>query len=169
MFICQPAHPQTKNFFRGPHSTHSHTQARQGKRKVPPLPDGKDRTARGHSRRIVAMATTPMRERSQLFQPYRAVGFVTDGTPFHLQRLGNDSFLTLSTGKAWQVFNCDKLRLTMIGQCMQNIGISRILFVVSRQPHFVCTHTHHTPYYSGRRPPARPTHPSPSGGQRPDL
>jgi len=45
---------------------------------------------------------------SLLFQPYRAIGFVCDSTPFHFKRLGQQNFVTLAIGKAWQVFNVSK-------------------------------------------------------------
>jgi U3 small nucleolar RNA-associated protein 21 len=55
---------------------------------------------------------------SALFQPYRALGFVCDSVPFHLKKLGSNPaqhFITVAIGKAWQVYNCDKLRLCLIG------------------------------------------------------
>jgi U3 small nucleolar RNA-associated protein 21 len=45
-----------------------------------------------------------MSGRSELFQAYRAIGFVTDGNPFHIKQLGKENFLTVSIGKAWQVY-----------------------------------------------------------------
>ena len=38
-----------------------------------------------------------------LYSPYKAVGYVTDGNPFCINRLGEDTFLTTSVGKAFQV------------------------------------------------------------------
>lgn len=52
---------------------------------------------------------------SELFQPYRALGHVCDSVPFHLKRLGNATFVTVAIGRAWQVYNCEKLRLCLIG------------------------------------------------------
>ena len=43
------------------------------------------------------MATLP------LFQPFRALGYITDDVPFATQRLGQETFVTVSVGKAWQV------------------------------------------------------------------
>lgn len=40
---------------------------------------------------------------SKLFVPYRAVGLVTDGAPFHVNRLGDRAFITTSIGDAFQV------------------------------------------------------------------
>jgi U3 small nucleolar RNA-associated protein 21 len=39
-----------------------------------------------------------------LFQPFRALGYITDDIPFSIQRLGRESFVTVSVGKAWQVW-----------------------------------------------------------------
>jgi hypothetical protein len=38
-----------------------------------------------------------------LFLPYRALGYITDATPFAVQRRGKETFVTASVGKAWQV------------------------------------------------------------------
>ena len=52
-----------------------------------------------------------------LFVPFRALGLVTEDVPFTTQRLGKETFVTVSVGTCWQV------RDTMIdwphirGQC----------------------------------------------------
>lgn len=38
-----------------------------------------------------------------LYYPYKAVGYVTDGSPFYVNRLGDETFLTVSIGKSFQV------------------------------------------------------------------
>lgn len=38
-----------------------------------------------------------------LFQPFRALGLIADDVPFAVQRRGTATFVTVSTGKAWQV------------------------------------------------------------------
>lgn len=38
-----------------------------------------------------------------LYYPYKAVGYVTDGNPFYVNRLGDETFLTVSIGKSFQV------------------------------------------------------------------
>jgi hypothetical protein len=38
-----------------------------------------------------------------LYYPFKAVGYVTDGNPFFLNRLGDETFLTVSIGKSFQV------------------------------------------------------------------
>ena len=38
-----------------------------------------------------------------LFLPFRALGYITDSVPFSVQRLGRESFVTVSVGKSWQV------------------------------------------------------------------
>ncbi len=40
---------------------------------------------------------------SALFQPFRALGYITDDVPFAVQRRGAQTFVTVSVGKAWQV------------------------------------------------------------------
>ena len=41
--------------------------------------------------------------REPLFLPFRALGYITDRVPFAVQRLGRETYVTLSVGKAWQV------------------------------------------------------------------
>lgn len=50
-----------------------------------------------------------------IFEPYRAIGYITSEVPFSVQRLGTETFVTVSVGKAWQVYNCAKLTLAMVG------------------------------------------------------
>ncbi|CAM9879754.1 unnamed protein product, partial [Phaeothamnion confervicola] len=50
---------------------------------------------------------------SRLYYPYRALGLVTDGVPFVLNRLGEASFVTVSTGHAFQILDAAHLRVVM--------------------------------------------------------
>ncbi|XP_039138391.1 WD repeat-containing protein 36 [Dioscorea cayenensis subsp. rotundata] len=50
-----------------------------------------------------------------IFEPYRAIGYITSGIPFSVQRLGTETFVTVSVGKAWQIYNCGKLNLVLAG------------------------------------------------------
>ncbi|KAK9786275.1 hypothetical protein WJX73_004830 [Symbiochloris irregularis] len=52
---------------------------------------------------------------SPLFLPFRALGYITDDVPFAVQRRGRETFVTVSVGKTWQVYNCSKLRLALVG------------------------------------------------------
>jgi len=40
-----------------------------------------------------------------IFEPYRAIGCITTNVPFSVQRLGTETFVTVSVGKAFQIFN----------------------------------------------------------------
>lgn len=40
-----------------------------------------------------------------IFEPFRAIGYITSGVPFSLQRLGTETFVTVSAGKAFQIYN----------------------------------------------------------------
>lgn len=51
---------------------------------------------------------------SRLFHGYRAVGVVTDDVPAATQRLGTVTFVTVSTGRAFQVYRADTLALSMV-------------------------------------------------------
>jgi U3 small nucleolar RNA-associated protein 21 len=48
-----------------------------------------------------------------IFEPFRAIGYITSGVPFSVQRLGTETFVTVSVGKAFQVYNCAKLTLVL--------------------------------------------------------
>ncbi|GLI63849.1 hypothetical protein VaNZ11_006952 [Volvox africanus] len=50
-----------------------------------------------------------------LFKPFRALGYITDNVPLAVNRLGKETFVTVSVGKAWQVYNCTKLSLSLVG------------------------------------------------------
>ena len=50
-----------------------------------------------------------------LFAPFRALGYITDDVPFAVQRRGKDSWVTVSVGKCWQLYNYETLRLVLVG------------------------------------------------------
>ncbi|CAM8950310.1 unnamed protein product [Rhodiola kirilowii] len=50
-----------------------------------------------------------------IFEPFRELGYITSGVPFSVQRLGTETFVTVSIGKSWQVYNCAKLNLVQAG------------------------------------------------------
>ena len=43
-----------------------------------------------------------------LFLPFRALGYITEDAPFATQRLGRETFVTVSVGNTWQVELCGK-------------------------------------------------------------
>jgi hypothetical protein len=50
-----------------------------------------------------------------LFQPFRALGYIADATPCVLHKRGKTNFAIVSVGKAWQIFDCRKLTLSLVG------------------------------------------------------
>uniref|UniRef100_A0A0D3GJ78 Uncharacterized protein n=1 Tax=Oryza barthii TaxID=65489 RepID=A0A0D3GJ78_9ORYZ len=51
-----------------------------------------------------------------IFEPFRAIGYITaGGVPFSVQRLGTETFVAVSVGKAFHVYNCAKLNLVLSG------------------------------------------------------
>ncbi|KAJ4968592.1 hypothetical protein NE237_015293 [Protea cynaroides] len=50
-----------------------------------------------------------------IFEPFRAIGYITSSVPFSVQRLGTETFVTVSVGKAWQIYDCAKLMLVLVG------------------------------------------------------
>jgi hypothetical protein len=67
-----------------------------------------------------------------LFHPFRALGYITADVPFAVQRRGRNTFLTVSAGKAWQIYNCAKLTLIFVGQTVRRARGRRSR--ASRQP-----------------------------------
>jgi U3 small nucleolar RNA-associated protein 21 len=51
-----------------------------------------------------------------MYCPYKAIGYVTDGNPFSINRLGNETFLTTSIGKSFQVYKLDHLRVCLVSK-----------------------------------------------------
>nr|CAD1831831.1 unnamed protein product [Ananas comosus var. bracteatus] len=50
-----------------------------------------------------------------IFEPYRALGYITAPVPFSVQRLGTETFVAVSVGKAFQIYDCAKLTLVLSG------------------------------------------------------
>ncbi|KAK9671649.1 hypothetical protein RND81_12G045000 [Saponaria officinalis] len=50
-----------------------------------------------------------------IFEAFRAIGYITTSVPFSVQRLGTETFVTVSVGNAWQIYNCAKLNLVLVG------------------------------------------------------
>ncbi|XP_050373061.1 uncharacterized protein LOC126790760 [Argentina anserina] len=50
-----------------------------------------------------------------IFEPFRAIGYTTTSVPFSVQRLGTEAFVTVSVGKAFQIYNCAKLTPVLVG------------------------------------------------------
>ena len=42
---------------------------------------------------------------SQLFSPFRALGYISNGVPLALQALGNESFVATVVGKSFHLYN----------------------------------------------------------------
>jgi hypothetical protein len=42
---------------------------------------------------------------SQIFHPFRVLGLITDEIPFILQQRALESYITVCTGKSYQIFN----------------------------------------------------------------
>ncbi|CAA2990825.1 U3 small nucleolar RNA-associated 21 homolog [Olea europaea subsp. europaea] len=49
-----------------------------------------------------------------IFEPFRAVGYITTNVPFSAC-LGTETFVTVSVGKAFQIYNCGKQNLVLVG------------------------------------------------------
>eukprot|EP00878_Enallax_costatus_P024559 GHUV01026213.1.p1 GENE.GHUV01026213.1~~GHUV01026213.1.p1 ORF type:complete len:180 (+),score=25.08 GHUV01026213.1:276-815(+) len=50
-----------------------------------------------------------------LFKPFRALGYITEDVPFAVQRRGKETYVVVSVGRTWQIYNTAKLTLVMVG------------------------------------------------------
>lgn len=55
-------------------------------------------------------------KQSQIFAPFRAVGFVSNHVPLFLEVKGCDRFVTTVVGKSFHIYNCSNLKLLFVGQ-----------------------------------------------------
>ncbi|CAH3028123.1 unnamed protein product [Porites evermanni] len=63
---------------------------------------------------------------SQLFCPFRAIGFVANHVPLTVQTQGTENLVTTAVGSAFHVYNCAKLNLLFVG-LLQSGEISCLL------------------------------------------
>lgn len=47
---------------------------------------------------------------SRLYQPFRAIGYITTDVPFLVETRGQDFFLTTSVGNSFQTYNVRRIR-----------------------------------------------------------
>jgi U3 small nucleolar RNA-associated protein 21 len=52
---------------------------------------------------------------SRIFQPFRAIGYVTSNVPFVLLPLGTEYFLIVAVGNAFQIYDCAHFHLKSVG------------------------------------------------------
>ncbi|XP_028418818.1 WD repeat-containing protein 36-like [Dendronephthya gigantea] len=57
---------------------------------------------------------------SQLFSPFRALGYISNGVPFALQALGSEHFIATVVGRSFHLYNCKKLNLLFVGTPQSN-------------------------------------------------
>lgn len=62
------------------------------------------------------MAERKIKMESQVFSPFRALGFVSNHIPLCLEARGSDNFVTTVVGSSYHVYNCQRLNLLFVGQ-----------------------------------------------------
>lgn len=55
-------------------------------------------------------------EMSLLYLPYREIGVITNDSPVHVTRLGNENFLSVAIGESFQIMRVDKLNTCLISK-----------------------------------------------------
>lgn len=53
---------------------------------------------------------------SLLYLPYREIGVITNDSPVHVTRLGNENFLSVAIGESFQIMKVDKLNTCLISK-----------------------------------------------------
>lgn len=85
---------------------------------------------------------------SHLFQPFRAIGFITNHVPFDLQSAGPEHFITTCIGKSFHIYNASKLQLKFVGQSV----VDPIAFLLSvKKSTMVGTGTRVVVYIRGKQ------------------
>ncbi|KAL0092025.1 Utp21 specific WD40 associated putative domain-containing protein [Phycomyces blakesleeanus] len=71
-----------------------------------------------HKKQRVEKAIKPLR--SRIFQPFRAIGYITNDIPFVIETRGQDYFLTTSVGNNFQTYNVAKMNLLFVSPTTEN-------------------------------------------------
>jgi len=100
---------------------------------------------------------------SPLYFPYKAIGYVTDGRPFVVNMLGDETFLTVSIGNSFQVYRFNKLTVVLVSRqipvkgsitCLQVRGhdtfvaVGQVIYVYNRSE-IVRTYESHSSFIIG--------------------
>lgn len=65
-----------------------------------------------------------------IFEPFRAIGYITTHVPFSVQRLGTETFVTVSVGKAFQIYNVCNLCLFFFTVCFEFYFLTKNLMFI---------------------------------------
>jgi U3 small nucleolar RNA-associated protein 21 len=68
-----------------------------------------------------------------LYTPYKAVGVVTDGKPFVVNHLGEETFISVTIGSLFQVYRTDKLTVCLVARETPNAEIITALQVAGNE------------------------------------
>ena len=63
-----------------------------------------------------------------IFESFRAIGYITNTVPLSVQRLGTETFVTVSVVKAWQIYNVLSLSLCILFNRFDDVMFD-VLFV----------------------------------------
>jgi U3 small nucleolar RNA-associated protein 21 len=72
---------------------------------------------------------TALQGASRLFSPYRTLGIVSSGAPYHVETHSNstNALVTLPIGERFHVFSCDKLQPVLVSQAVSGGTISHLV------------------------------------------
>lgn len=97
----------------------SRKMIKQGLKQLEKLADSDDELEEGMKRTSVDSSNTIEMESSVLFEPYRAIGYITASTPFYIHKNEEERLMTVSVDHAFHVYNLEKLSLVYISSSIK--------------------------------------------------
>lgn len=63
---------------------------------------------------------------TNLYTPYRAIGYISDGNPFCMNYLGEELFITVSLQNSFQVIRYNKLVTCLVSKSVDDDGVGGV-------------------------------------------
>lgn len=101
------------------HIRKSRKEMKKGLKQLENLPESDDEFEAGMKRTSVDSTNAFEMESSILFEPYRAIGYITSATPFYVHRNEDERLMTVSVDHAFHVYNLEKLSLVYISNSVK--------------------------------------------------
>lgn len=97
----------------------SRKRIKKGYKQLENLAASEDEFEEGMKRTSIDSTNTFEIESSILFEPYRAIGYITSDTPFYVHKNEEDRLMTVSVDHAFHVYNLEKLSLVYISNSVK--------------------------------------------------
>ena len=97
----------------------SRIEVKRGLKKLQNMPDSEDDLEYVSLRTSVDSNNQFEMESSILFEPFRAMGYITSSTPFFVHKNEEDRLMTVSIDHAFHVYDLEKLKLVYISKSIK--------------------------------------------------